>query len=90
MIYAQYIQKFLGNSGWLSQNPHGWFEFTLTTHSDKRETFETAELKGRTFESEHIITEVHDDFVVVTNKKFTVFSRSIPLSLFVLQYIERG
>jgi hypothetical protein len=75
MTYAQYIQKFVGKTGWLSQNPHGWFEFTLRSRPSA----------GRTFEVEHTINEIHDDFVVVASVSFPVFFRSIPLSLIIFQ-----
>jgi hypothetical protein len=88
MTYAQYIQKFTGNCGTLSQNPYGWFEFTLFASSNKEQTVE-AEPEGKTFEAEHIISAVLDDFVVITNKTATAHYCSIPLSLFVLQYIDR-
>lgn len=85
MTYAQYLQKFVGKAGWLSQNPHGWFEFTLATRTGSEHE---AQFKGRVFEAEHIITEVHDDYVVVCNKPIANYSRLIPLSLFIFQYIE--
>jgi hypothetical protein len=85
MTYAQYIKKFIGKSGWLSQNPHGWFEFTLSTRSDKGQTQEV-EHRGRMFEAEHIIIDAQDDFIIITNK--AISTRLIPLSLFVLQYVE--
>lgn len=85
MTHTQYLQKFVGHAGWLSQNPHGWFEFTLAIHPKTRHDPES---RGRVFEAEHILTEVHDDFVVVTNKPIATYSRLIPISLFILQYIE--
>jgi hypothetical protein len=87
MTYAQYLQGFIGKSGWLSQNPHGWFEFTLATRPNTKDEIH---LKGRMFEAEHTIAEVNDDYIVVSNKPVAHYSRLIPLSLFIFQYIEKG